>query len=869
MAKKKQEIQLMQEVESQEEWEDIMTKEGLWVVDVFQEWSGPCDAMISNFRRIKNELGDDLLHFAKAKADTIESLEKYRGSCEPCYLFFAAGVLVSYVHGANAPLILRTLTEQLAQEHKVIDGTVERKEVKDPFVANREAAEEAQKDEEEEEDADAKKFQYNGEVVMYGDDLTPAHDAEEVEEGYTVAIIKPNVVAAGKVDDILEELKAKGIQVIAQEERKLTEDEAKEFYSHLSSEEYFNDLVSFMSSGPSHVLVLTKGQEDDSIIKDWRDMLGPPTVEDAKEKDPESLRARYGEAGLMNALHGSDSKETAARELAFFFPNMHAPTIQKKKKDIQRTLALIRPEAFAKNKDEILQKIKEAGFQIALQKEVVLTKEQAEEFYREHEGQHYYEELTKRMSSGPLMALGLAREDAVENWRGLLGPTDVEEAKTSAPDSLRAQFAVDDDAVNQIHGSDSVPAAQKELQFFFPMQQTVAMIKPDAMGTKDAIIDKIHQAGFRIAARKETTITRDIAEQFYDDQKDKEYFNDLVESMTSGPTMFMVLSKEDAVEGWRKEIGPTDPEQAKEQAPDSLRAQFGHDILHNAVHGASSVEEANRKIEAVFGGLEFNPDGSTRDSGEIQQDKDEEAQQQQQAEQQQEQSEQPQEQPAEQPAEEKPVEQEAQQAEQPAEAEGKAEGEGQSGEKPAESDGKEAEKKEDEGEQKPSEPAADKDEKDESAEKKEDEGEQKPSEPAADKDEKDESAEKKEDEGEQKPSEPAADKDEKDESAEKTEDKVEEKPTEPTAESAQKDDDAEKTEDKVEEKPTEPTAESAQKDDDAGQNALASEGQAENKAEEPKDEAQEKAEEPKDESQEKAGEAKDETQEKAEDKKEA
>lgn len=48
----------------------------------------------------------------------------------------------------------------------------------------------------------------------------------------------------------------------------------------------------------------------------------------------------------------------------------------------------------------------------------------------------------------------------------------------------------------------------------------------------DAIIDKIHEAGFRIAARKETTITRDIAEKFYEDQKDKEYFNDLVEHMT-------------------------------------------------------------------------------------------------------------------------------------------------------------------------------------------------------------------------------------------------------------------------------------------------------------------------------------------------
>ena len=52
-------------------------------------------------------------------------------------------------------------------------------------------------------------------------------------------------------------------------------------------QEYFEDLVKFMSSGPSHVLVLTKGQADDSIIKDWRDMLGPPAVEDAKELAPE------------------------------------------------------------------------------------------------------------------------------------------------------------------------------------------------------------------------------------------------------------------------------------------------------------------------------------------------------------------------------------------------------------------------------------------------------------------------------------------------------------------------------------------------------------------------------------------------------
>ena len=85
----------------------------------------------------------------------------------------------------------------------------------------------------------------------------------------------------------------------------------------------------------------------------------------------------------------------------------------------------------------------------------------------------------------------------------------------------------------------------------------------------DEIIDKIHDAGFKIAARKETTLSRDVAEEFYSDHKDKEYFNDLVDNMCSGPTYFMVLSREDAVDGWRSLIGPTDPEQAKAEKPET------------------------------------------------------------------------------------------------------------------------------------------------------------------------------------------------------------------------------------------------------------------------------------------------------------
>ncbi|KAK7111971.1 hypothetical protein V1264_011505 [Littorina saxatilis] len=745
MARKKQEITLMREIESQEEWEDIMAKEGLWVVDVYQEWCGPCDAMVGNFRRIKNELGDELLHFAMGKADTIEALEKYRGNCEPCFLFFAGGVLVSYIHGANAPLILRTLTEQLAQEHKVLDGNAERKEVKDPFVTNR--MQESLADEEEEEEEEG--------YIPHRRVSTRPEDYEEVEEGFTVALIKPNVVAEGKTDEILAEMKAKGIKVIAQEQRQLTEDEAREFYSHLKDEDFFEELVKFMSSGPSHVLVLTKGQADDSIIKEWRDMLGPPAVEDAKEQAPESLRARFGDAGLMNALHGSDSKETAARELAFFFPHMDAPKLHTKKKDVQRTLALIRPDAFASQKDEILQKIKDAGFEIALSKVVSLSREQAENFYKEHEGQPYFEDLVTRMSSGPMLALGLARDDAVTGWREMLGPPDLEEAKTNAPDSLRAQFALDENPLNQLHGSDSPETAKVEIDYFFPVEQTVAMIKPDAYGTKDAIIEKIHEAGFRIAAQKEDHITKEIAEAFYEDQKDKDYFNDLVEHMISGPTMFMVLSREDAVEGWRKVIGPTDPDEAKEQAPDSLRAQFGQDVLQNAVHGCSNKEDAQQKIKKIFGHLEFAADGTVKG------EKEQQAEQQQKQEEQQQQQEQQPEEPkqeeaakeeespaakeeeAEAPKEEAKAEEQAQEEEKPQEeteaaaGEGEAktedagegEGEAQAEQKPEEEKEEDATKTEDAGEgegeaqaeQKPEE------EKEEGAEKAA-EDEQKPSE---------------------------------------------------------------------------------------------------------------------------------------------
>nr|CAH0105227.1 unnamed protein product [Daphnia galeata] len=114
------------EVTSDEKWEDLAKLQGLVVVDVFSAWCGPCTAMASQLKEIKLLLGDDFLHCAVAKADSISQLAKFRGRSEPTWLFLAGGEPVVLIRGANAPLIRKTLFEELKIEKEVMEGTRQR-----------------------------------------------------------------------------------------------------------------------------------------------------------------------------------------------------------------------------------------------------------------------------------------------------------------------------------------------------------------------------------------------------------------------------------------------------------------------------------------------------------------------------------------------------------------------------------------------------------------------------------------------------------------------------------------------------------------------------------------------------------------------
>lgn len=128
----------------------------------------------------------------------------------------------------------------------------------------------------------------------------------------TFAIVKPDATAAGYTGRILARIEKEGFKIAGLKKISLTKTEAEGFYAVHSARPFFNDLTSFMSSGPCVVMVLEK----EGAIKDWRNLMGATNPAEAAEG---TLRKEFGKNIDNNATHGSDAPETAAIEIAYFF----------------------------------------------------------------------------------------------------------------------------------------------------------------------------------------------------------------------------------------------------------------------------------------------------------------------------------------------------------------------------------------------------------------------------------------------------------------------------------------------------------------------------------------------------------------------
>jgi nucleoside-diphosphate kinase len=136
------------------------------------------------------------------------------------------------------------------------------------------------------------------------------------------------------------------------------------------------------------------------------------------------------------------------------------------------------------------------------------------------------------------------------------------------------------------------------------VERTLAIIKPDAVrrNLTGEILSRIHRAGLQIVAIKSLRLSRAEAEGFYAVHRERPFFQDLTEFMSSGKVIVMVLEGENAILRWRDLMGATDPAKA---APGTIRREFGTSIQNNCTHGSDAPETAAFEVSYFFAAYEL------------------------------------------------------------------------------------------------------------------------------------------------------------------------------------------------------------------------------------------------------------------------
>ncbi|KAL7750048.1 hypothetical protein RI367_004563 [Sorochytrium milnesiophthora] len=642
----------IKKVHSDAELLDELSCPGVIVVDMYPHFAGPCDPMQSIFRKMSIDFGD-AVRFIQAQTDHIEAFAGWRNKSCPTFSFWVNGNLVKVVKGANAPVIEKTVKEQvdiskvttdrvpvrtssqsqarhnnsLLQTQPDIDiPMVLRKGMPYVWSSNKQQVDGMSLPDGSESAAEA--------VSLGGGASGRVGSVAALATGdeYTVSIIKPDAVVPHIIEDIRRIVRGSRFEVVKEKRLWLTREQAAEFYKEHEAKPFYQDLLDYMTSGPAMALLLLR----EDAIKVYRDLIGPCNAKRAQEVAPHSIRALYGKNGTHNAVHGSDSKEAAKREMDFLFAepvmstsHTNLTTTAAKSyilslpmtplnTDVTATVAVITPDA-VQHVDHIVRKVLLLGYEITKRDTLEMQRERAADFWqavREAPGARQdldYEQLVSHWSSGSITVLLLKREDAVVAFLELAGPVDVEKARETMPNCFRALYGTDS-VRSGVYASATVDQSHRDQAFFFnrpgtglthvqkAIERTLALIKPDAVaaGKTGAIMDKITEAGFTIIMHKPLEMSLEMAQDFYKDHVGKPFYEPLTTWMSSAPIHGLILQKEDGIQAWRETMGPTNSEKAREIAPGSIRALYGTDGSQNAVHGSDSPHNAAREMKIIF-----------------------------------------------------------------------------------------------------------------------------------------------------------------------------------------------------------------------------------------------------------------------------
>lgn len=280
----------------------------------------------------------------------------------------------------------------------------------------------------------------------------------------------------------------------------------------------------------------------------------------------------------------------------------------------EKTLALIKPDAVSKA-GEIIELINRSGFTITKLRMMKLSRKEAADFHVDHHARPFYNELIQFITSGPVIAMEILRDDAICEWKRLLGPANSGLARSDAPGSVRALFGTDG-IRNAAHGPDTFESAAREMELFFPSSGgcgpantakftncTCCIVKPHAIseGMLGKILIAIRDARFEISAIQMFNMDRANVEEFYEVYKGvvSEY-NDMVTELYSGPCVAIEIQQSNPTKTFREFCGPADPEIARHLRPETLRAIFGKTKVQNAVHCTDLPEDGLLEVQYFF-----------------------------------------------------------------------------------------------------------------------------------------------------------------------------------------------------------------------------------------------------------------------------
>ncbi|CAD8056661.1 unnamed protein product [Paramecium sonneborni] len=292
----------------------------------------------------------------------------------------------------------------------------------------------------------------------------------------------------------------------------------------------------------------------------------------------------------------------------------YADVFTRSKFEVQRgkTFGMIKPDAYT-HIGKIITAIEKNGFVIGNLKMTRMQIADAQQFYGEHKGKPFFDELTQFICSDFIVGLELIADNSVKKWRDLIGPTKCQVARVEAPNSMRALYGTEG-VRNACHGSDAPGSAQRELDFFFSDKSnlkstavfnncTCAIIKPHIVleGRAGQVIDIILSEGFEISAMQMFYLDRATSEEFFEVYKGVlPEFQAMSEHLTSGPCIAMEIRQENAVKSFRDLCGPHDPEIARTLRSSTIRAKFGIDRVKNAIHCTDLLEDGILEVEYFF-----------------------------------------------------------------------------------------------------------------------------------------------------------------------------------------------------------------------------------------------------------------------------